>query len=78
MLQPVIFPSHCPACGSPWKRNEGEAAYYCTNQATCPPQQTARIGHFSGHKAADIRLGAEPLISSSRTDSCIVSSTSIA
>lgn len=59
--QPVIFPSHCPACGSPLERNEGEAAYYCTNQATCPPQQTARIEHFSGRKAADIRLGAETI-----------------
>ncbi|WP_455107898.1 NAD-dependent DNA ligase LigA [Porphyromonas sp.] len=57
----VTFPSHCPACGSPLERNEGEAAYYCTNQATCPPQQTARIEHFAGRKAADIRLGAETI-----------------
>lgn len=59
--QTVTFPSHCPACGSPLERNEGEAAYYCTNQATCPPQQTARIEHFAGRKAADIRLGAETI-----------------
>ena len=59
--QVVTFPSHCPACGSPLERNEGEAAYYCTNQATCPPQQTARIEHFAGRKAADIRLGAETI-----------------
>ena len=59
--QAVTFPSHCPACGSPLERNEGEAAYYCTNQATCPPQQTARIEHFAGRKAADIRLGAETI-----------------
>jgi len=59
--QAVTFPSHCPACGSLLERNEGEAAYYCTNQATCPPQQTARIEHFAGRKAADIRLGAETI-----------------
>ena len=59
--QAVTFPSHCPACGSLLERNEGEAAYYCTNQATCPPQQTARIEHFAGRKAADIRLGTETI-----------------
>ena len=59
--QAVTFPSHCPACGSLLEHNEGEAAYYCTNQATCPPQQTARIEHFAGRKAADIRLGAETI-----------------
>ena len=59
--QAVTFPSHCPACGSLLERNEGEAAYYCTNQTTCPPQQTARIEHFAGRKAADIRLGVETI-----------------
>lgn len=59
--QPVTFPTHCPACGSPLHRSEGEAAYYCTNAASCPPQQTARLEHFCGRKAADIRLGSETI-----------------
>ena len=59
--KPVIFPTHCPACSSPLHRSEGEAAYYCTNASSCPPQQTARLEHFAGRKAADIRLGSETI-----------------
>ena len=59
--EPIIFPSLCPACSSPLHRNEGEAAYYCPNQASCPPQQMARLEHFCGRKAADIRLGEETI-----------------
>ena len=59
--QPVTFPTLCPACGSTLHRSEGEAAYYCTNAASCPPQQTARLEHFCGRKAADIRLGSETI-----------------
>lgn len=58
---PVTFPRLCPACGSTLHRSEGEAAYYCTNVASCPPQQTARLEHFCGRKAADIRLGSETI-----------------
>ena len=58
---PVLFPSYCPACGAPLHRSEGEAAYYCTNQMGCPPQQTARIEHYAGRKAADIRIGEETI-----------------
>mgnify|MGYP001685963624 FL=1 len=58
---PVTFPMLCPACGSTLHRSEGEAAYYCTNAASCPPQQTARLEHFCGRKAADIRLGSETI-----------------
>ena len=59
--EPVIFPTQCPSCSTPLQRNEGEAAYYCPNQSACPPQQTARIEHFCGRKAADIRLGEETI-----------------
>ena len=58
---PVLFPSHCPACDAPLHRSEGESAYYCTNQMGCPPQQTARIEHYAGRKAADIRIGEETI-----------------
>lgn len=58
---PVLFPTECPACGAALHRRAGEAAYYCTNQSVCPPQQTARIEHYVGRKAADIRLGSETI-----------------
>ena len=32
----VKFITYCPECGSKLVRYEGEAAYYCTNDAACP------------------------------------------
>ncbi|MFT7069071.1 MAG: DNA ligase (NAD+) [Spirosomataceae bacterium] len=51
---PVKFPTECPACGTELIRNEGEAAFYCTNDAGCPPQVRGRIEHFIHRKAMDI------------------------
>lgn len=51
---PVKFPTHCPACGTELVRNEGEAAFYCTNESGCPPQVRGRIEHFIHRKAMDI------------------------
>ena len=39
--QPVRFITHCPECGTALVRYEGEAATYCPNDATCPPQNGA-------------------------------------
>lgn len=52
--QPVMFVSHCPECGSRLVRYEGEAAYYCPNDAGCPPQIKGRIEHFISRKAMNI------------------------
>lgn len=50
----------CPECGTPLVREEGEAAWYCPNVATCPPQIRGRIEHFVGRKAMNIDgLGSE-------------------
>lgn len=42
----VTFATHCPECGTPLVRYDGEAAHYCPNDATCPPQIKGRIEHF--------------------------------
>ena len=57
---PVGFISHCPECGTPLVRDEGEAAFYCPNDAGCPPQIKGRIEHFIARKAMNIEsLGPE-------------------
>ena len=58
--QPVRFITHCPECGTALVRYEGEAATYCPNDATCPPQLKGRIEHFISRDAMDIsQLGPE-------------------
>lgn len=52
--EPVRFVSHCPACGTPLVRVEGEAAWVCPNRYGCPPQQIGRIEHFVGRRMMDI------------------------
>jgi len=53
-LQPIQFITHCPECGTSLVRYEGEAAYYCPNDAGCPPQIKGRIEHFIARKAMNI------------------------
>lgn len=56
----VKFITHCPECGSELVRYEGEAAFYCPNDASCPPQIKGRIEHFISRKAMNIDgLGPE-------------------
>ena len=56
----VKFICRCPECGAPLVRYEGEAAYYCTNATSCPPQIKGRIEHFISHDAMNIdSLGPE-------------------
>ncbi len=60
--QPVTFISHCPECGAPLMRVEGEAAHYCPNSASCPPQIKGKIEHFISRKAMNIDgLGKETI-----------------
>lgn len=54
IAQPVTFITHCPECGAKLVRYEGEAAYYCPNDAGCPPQIKGRIEHFISRKAMNI------------------------
>ena len=58
----VEFITHCPECGTPLVRYEGEAAHYCPNDAACPPQLKGRIEHFISRKAMNIdSLGPETI-----------------
>ena len=52
--KPIIFPAHCPACGTPLIQYEQEAIHYCPNEKECPPQLTGRIRHFVHRKAMHI------------------------
>ena len=56
----VTFITHCPECGSPLVRYEDEAAHYCTNESSCPPQIKGKIEHFISRRAMNIEgLGPE-------------------
>ncbi|MDE5978539.1 MAG: NAD-dependent DNA ligase LigA [Muribaculaceae bacterium] len=52
--RPVEFVSHCPACGTPLVRVEGEASWQCPNRIGCPPQIAGRVEHFVGRKMMNI------------------------
>ena len=54
IAQPVRFITHCPECGTKLVRYEGEAAWYCPNDAGCPPQIKGRIEHFISRRAMNI------------------------
>ncbi|MBE7177055.1 MAG: NAD-dependent DNA ligase LigA [Mucilaginibacter polytrichastri] len=61
-FEKVIFPAHCPECGTKLERSEGEAVFYCPNDEDCRPQIVGRMQHFTGRKAMDIEgLGDETI-----------------
>ncbi len=51
--RPFYMPTHCPSCGEPVFRDEGEAAVRCTNSA-CPAQLSRSIEHFASKGAMNI------------------------
>jgi len=58
----VEFIKECPECGSELIRIEGEAAHYCPNAASCPPQVKGRVEHFIARKAMNIDgIGTETI-----------------
>ena len=60
--QHYIFPIHCPECGATLVRVEGEAAWRCPNEASCPPQIKGKMEHFVSRKAMNIDgLGSETI-----------------
>jgi DNA ligase (NAD+) len=63
LFSPAIqYITECPACNTPLKRQEGEAAFYCPNDEGCPPQITGKMQHFIGRKAMNIDgLGDETI-----------------
>lgn len=47
------MPTHCPSCGSPVVREEGEVAFRCVS-LDCPSQATERLLHWVSRGAMDI------------------------
>ena len=57
-----FFPKECPECGTKLVRIEGEAAWRCPNEASCPPQIKGKMEHFVSRKAMNIDgLGSETI-----------------
>ena len=60
--KPVEFVTHCPACGTPLVRVEGEAAWVCPNKFGCTPQIAGRIEHFVGRRMMNIEGIGEEMV----------------
>ena len=57
-----FFPKVCPECGAKLVRVEGEAAWRCPNETSCPPQIKGKMEHFVSRKAMNIDgLGGETI-----------------
>ena len=60
--KPLIFPEHCPDCGTALIRAEGEANHYCPNETGCPTQIKGKIEHFVQRRALNVdSLGPETI-----------------
>ena len=51
---PLHFVTHCPVCGTPLTRIEGETAWICPNKYECQPQIVGKIEHFVGRRMMNI------------------------
>lgn len=59
--KPFHFPKHCPSCGKPLSRPEGEAVHRCTNPK-CAGVRQERIEHLTSRYAFNIEgLGKETI-----------------
>lgn len=64
------MPSFCPSCGSPVKKEDGEAVLRCTN-ADCPAQLLRHLIHFTSRDAMDIE-GLGPAVLEQLLDSGMI------
>lgn len=59
--QAVVFPSHCPECGTALtKEADEDVGWFCPNTEACPPQVRGRLEHYAQRRAMDVDgLGSE-------------------
>ncbi|MEA5104416.1 NAD-dependent DNA ligase LigA [Pantoea sp. S18] len=50
----IVFPSHCPVCGSDVERVEGEVVTRCTGGLICGAQRKEALKHFVSRRAMDV------------------------
>lgn len=58
----ILFPTHCPVCGSPVETVPGEAVARCDGGLICPAQRKEAIKHFASRKAMDIEGLGDKLV----------------
>ena len=59
--EPFALPTHCPVCGEPVVRFEGEVALRCVN-AACPAIVREAVRHFASRNAMEIEGLGDKLI----------------
>ncbi|HCD2059005.1 TPA: NAD-dependent DNA ligase LigA [Serratia marcescens] len=58
----VVFPLHCPVCGSDVERVEGEAVARCTGGLICGAQRKEALKHFVSRRALDVEGMGDKII----------------
>jgi DNA ligase (NAD+) len=59
--EPWEFPTHCPRCGNPLVRPEGESDTRCV-APDCPAQRDQKIGYFASRGGMDIEGLGEQMV----------------
>ncbi|MWP50182.1 MULTISPECIES: NAD-dependent DNA ligase LigA [unclassified Gilliamella] len=58
----IVFPTHCPICGSLIVRDEGQAISRCAGGLICPAQRKEALKHFVSRKAMNVEGMGDKII----------------